>query len=221
MKRSWRRLLPPVAIIGVMIILECAARVGLIPAPAALLEYVTRYLRTASPYAIGLISFFENIVGVTTYFPGSVVILVAMASTRGDLGRALLTFAGIVGGAALAHHVDFLIGRFLGRSEDVHGLRRSDILAALAAYWHPQLGSVFSTQRGAAGLRYKAFVALLATVWFSWNIFWGILMYTVGNLPVSNEQWEFIFAVYVIGWLLLECWRLYRSGAPQTPARPK
>jgi membrane protein DedA with SNARE-associated domain len=145
-----------------------------------------------------------------------VVILVAMASTRGDIHRAVIIFGAIVLGAAVAQYADFLFGRWMrGRHEAMKRVRVRDFAAAALAYWHPQLGSVYSTQCGAAGWTYGAFTTILLSTWLPWNVFWGVLMYTVGTLPVSDEQWDSLFTAYVVIWFAWEVVKYVRSGRQQ------
>lgn len=210
MMARWRRLLAPTCILAIIGGFEIAAASGWVQ-PEAQAAWVIGYLRSASVVVIVAIAAIENIVGLTAWFPGSVAILVAMAATGGRPSRAIAVFAAIVIGAFVGQVVDFWYGRLVARPPQRYSLGRTDITGAVLTYWHPQLGSIYSAQRGARGLQFSSFVVLLALVWFPWNVCWGLAMYHFGALPVSARSWEVVFAAYCVVWLGLEMRRFIRD----------
>jgi hypothetical protein len=174
------------------------------------------HLETGSLWAVFVISFIEAVPLLNAYFPGAAVILIAMGSTGGDLTRAFSTFIAIVAGSTIAHQADYWAGKlFAGR---VSGEKRRDGAAptlreAFASYWHPHSGSLYSLRSGADGVPYRVFVFRFATSFGAWNIFWGVLMYHVGHLPVSGSELMMLFYIYLSYWLYQEFRAVSRVGA--------
>ena len=187
--------------------LQLAAAIGIAPPPSQLLAAIIQQIQTAAPGVVAIISFIENIAGITTYFPGLIAILVAMSATAGSPIHAVRVFVAIVIGAGLAHILDFMIGRWTAGTSLRREVSRLDIWGGVATYWHPQLAAIFSVQKGAAGLSNGAFARLLLATWLPWNIFWGCFMYTVGRIPLSVSSWEKLLALYCVAWLGYEIYR--------------
>jgi membrane protein DedA with SNARE-associated domain len=207
----------PLLILFVVCTLYAIALLGLIPTPKAMLTALATRLTEHHVWFVLLCSLLENVAGLNAYFPGAFVILFSMASTHGDVEAAIRTFSAIVGGAGVAHHVNYIVGRSLRRQEDnvtpVASLWR-DIVAGLAAFWHPQMGSAFSLQQGMSSRRYSHFVIVLCAAWFPWNVFWGVLMYELGRVPVNASGFMYIFVAYLGGWIVLALLRAIRVAEP-------
>ena len=210
----YRRLLPPTIIGGAIFAAQALAVCGLVPPPSAFLESLAKRLESADLLLIGVFSFIEALAILNAYFPGSVVILVAMASTAGDLSRAMLTFTAIAVGSGLAHQIDYWAGKLLLPSPKTGYLTPAttpSLREAFASYWHPHLGSLYSLRSGSDGLSYKQFLSRFSAAFVSWYMFWGILMYNLGRVPVSGSEFLLLFYVYLAWWIIQE-FRTIRSA---------
>ena len=145
--QPFRRILAPLAVLALMGALQLAAAIGIAPPPSQLLAAIIQQIQTAAPGVVAIISFIENIAGITTYFPGSIAILVAMSATAGSPIHAVRVFVAIVIGAGLAHILDFMIGRWTAGTSLRREVSRLDIWGGVATYWHPQLAAIFSVQK--------------------------------------------------------------------------
>lgn len=211
---EYRRALPPATILATVALTKLMAGLGVLPSTANLLERVAVLARSADPVVVSGLSLLESVAGLNVYFPGSVAILVVMASTAGQPLRGFITFAAIVIGSFVGQNVNYFVGRWSAPTFRTRVGRTADIVGGLLTYWHPQLGSVFSVQRGAEQLSYGAFVVVLVSSWLPWNLFWGVLMYSVGGIPASGEEWELVLIVYSVGWLVIELSRSVRLSRP-------
>ena len=201
----------PLLISGLLTCLYAASAIHVLPSPSAMLALLATRLVAHRFGFVFTCSLIENLVGVNAYFPGAFVILFAMASTHGDIPAAWTTFASIISGACIAQHVNFVIGRVISRVRLAPGGSIWRIIAAgIGAYWHPQLGSALSFDCGLSRAPYSRFAAMLITAWLPWNIFWGLLMYQLGRVPVNPGQFIYLFLVYLAGWILLALWRASR-----------
>jgi membrane protein DedA with SNARE-associated domain len=215
MKR-YRRLFLPLSVVGLLIILHILGAYGVIDPPAVLIRSMTERIRSGSLSIVAICSFFEGLAVVNAYFPGGGVILIAMASTAGDVNRAILTFAAIVVGSAVAHQLNYWVGRILGGgrgSESATDETAPTLLEAFASYWHPHTGSMYSLRSGADGISYKRFAFRFLIAFGMWNVFWGVLMYQLGHVPLSSSELLMLFYVYLAWWIAKEVQLIRKSAA--------
>jgi hypothetical protein len=190
---------------AILTALGCAALLAffqMIPRPAEVLESLASALGTANLRFIAVCAFVENLVIVNAYFPGAFVILFAMAATHGDHSRALITFATIAGMSVIAQHVNFFVGRL---SRGRAGVRTAAVgaVGGLLNYWHPQLGALYSFRSGFSQSTYWQFLRAIGA-WATWTLFWGVLMYELGSVPLTGNSFVGIFVIYLVGWLISE-----------------
>jgi membrane protein DedA with SNARE-associated domain len=212
----------PLLILAVIACLYALAFVGLVPYPSALLHLLSARLRSGDWLFISTCSALESTVGINGYFPGAFVILFAMASTHGNVSTALRVFGALCGGAFVGQNVSYIVGRALADQTRRERSNSADVLGALGAFWHPQLGAAYSFNVGRQRMPYARFLAILVVGWSPWNIFWGTLMYHMGRVPIEARSFLGIFAVYLALWLVLALIRTARTlGHPRSPALSK
>ena len=203
----------PLLILAVIACLYALAVIGLIPFPPALLHALGERLGGGDRLFVATCSTIENTVGINGYFPGAFVILFAMASTHGNISAALRVFGAICSGAFLGQNISYFVGRIL--ADHIRRARRSaaDVLAAVGAFWHPQLGTAYSFSVGRQRMSYGRFLVILAVGWGPWNVFWGALMYKLGKVPIEAGGFMAIFVVSLALWLVLALIRTARALA--------
>jgi membrane protein DedA with SNARE-associated domain len=165
--------------------------------------------------AVAPISFLENLIGLNAYFPGSVVILGAMALTSGQPQLAACTFLAIFAPSFAAHQVNFLIGRHFRTNSAVYadaGRYKTSIeinLLFASTLWHPHFAALTSIDSGAQGMSYRRFLSFF-TAWFLlWNLFWGVTMYAFGLLLPRESLGLPIIVGFLVVWTL---WDLLEIG---------
>lgn len=214
LRRLLREGATPLLILGIVACLYALAVVGLVPFPSELLDALAARLAQGAPMFIAACSFLENTVGFNGYFPGAFVILFAMASTHGNIAGALRVFGVIVGGAFVGQNLSYFAGRFVADNLPHERRHIADTLAALSVFSHPVLASAYSFSVGRQSMSHGRFLVVLASAWLPWNIFWGVLMYNVGQVPISPRGFLGIFAVYIAAWLLVAFIRAVRGTHP-------
>jgi len=201
----------PLLILAIIGCLYALAAVGLVPLPTELLRALAARLARGEWLFVAACSILENTVGFNGYFPGAFVILFAMASTHGNVPAASRVFYAICSGAFVGQHLSYLFGRILVDRDRRNNHNTISILLAIGLFWHPQLGSAYSFSAGRQPISYGRFLIILAAAWSPWNVFWGILMYNLGRVPIDARSFLGIFAVYLILWLI---WALVRAARP-------
>jgi membrane protein DedA with SNARE-associated domain len=205
--QRYGRLLPPLLIIFLLILLQILSGYGLIVPPSDLLEAFSKRLGSGGLLFVATVSFFEALVIFNAYFPGSAVILFAMASTAGDWNRALLTFTAIVISSGAAHQINYWAGRLLAKLDEIRRMENKGaptLIEAFVSYWNPHLGSLYSLRSGSNGVAYKRFLFRFVLAFGLWNIFWGVLMYKLGDVPISGSEFLLLFYIYLAWWIVQE-----------------
>ena len=180
-----------------------ASHLALIPSPRDLTVLLSNYLSYYGLPLIAVVSFLENIVIFNVYFPGSVVVLTAMSLTAGDPARAVLTYLVVVLPIFVAHHINFLIGRYSNKQTAPQPFGEGKLFFLFfSTAWHPQLASVTSLAVGSEGIAYTRFVKYLFTVGFAWTIFWGFVMYFFGQIAGATNNLIIPYYIYLNLWLI-------------------
>lgn len=192
-----------------------------IPSAQELLQIGIAFVETYGVAFVAPVSFFENIVGVNVYFPGSIAILLTMASTAGDRVLAWLTFGAIVLPALASQILNFYVGRrFLGGRRGAEAARRNyesgkANLAFWLLFWHPHTAALTCLDAGAQGVRFGRFIRLILPPFFVWNGFWGLTMYVAGEAVIGgaadNLPAVLILIVLWFAWDFFDIRRIFTS----------
>jgi membrane protein DedA with SNARE-associated domain len=70
--------------------------------------------------------------------------------------------------------------------------------------WHPHSAALASIYAGSDEWQYLEFVRLFSPPFIFWNLFWGILMYSLGSAIEGSQDLFPVFLLLVIAWLLWE-----------------
>ncbi len=203
--------------------LDILSRIGLIPTPVEFTSILKSLFEEYGLFSVAIISFAENIVGVNSYFPGSVVILVAMSLTTGNLKMATLTFISIYLPSIFSHHVNYFIGVIDKNKKDNSDVINRDVKIShksngffnwrlisfyFTTFWHPHFTALSCLASGKENVSYRSFIANFLIVSFTWNLFWGITMYNIGNIGNTNTSLLPLMYSYLIIW---SSWDIYKT----------
>ena len=202
-------------------LLSYLASIRLIPNPEELVGTLSDLFAEHGLILIVACALLENIVGVNIYFPGSVVLIAAMAGTRGDAHRAIAVYFAILLPAVIAQQINYAIVRlgFLAKrqalgiqngSAEIPRTRRI-IWWFVVTYWHPHLAAVTSVVAGQTKMPYGRFVACFLLVSLPWSVVWGFVLFLAGSRFPSPREWLIAFYVYLVGWMFWDTFKFFRS----------
>jgi membrane-associated protein len=230
---TWRVLAIPLAVVVIFVALYAIWLLLDLPPEETLTRVAKDFFRRFGALTVFVAAVIEALVLIGWYFPGTLVIVLALVLAEGDLARlvegAVLAIAGLVVG----YVANFLLGKYgwytllvavgmgpslekAARRLHVHGLT-----VIFATYWQPNLASLISTSAGILRLPFGRFVVYSLAASTVWIGFWAALIYSVGPSAMALVGPQFIalaLAVW-IGLRLLLSWReARRMRAPTTTA---
>ncbi len=201
----------PIAFLALYGLVDVIGQLGYVPTVDNVARSLEGLFTTYGAVAVAGISVLENLVLINAYFPGSLVILTAMAMQAGNPEAAAITFCAIYGGATIGYHLSFLVGRMSDglwkkRSQSTYNSTGLGLLF-LATYWHPHLAAVTNTAVGGSPVPYSRFLLYSLLASLPWNLFWGGLMYSAGTLIKGEVDLSTVLYVYLVGWIVYEVLR--------------
>jgi undecaprenyl-diphosphatase len=224
LKTFWQAAQVP--LLGAVFILIIYYVWGLLDLPPreALIDVVRGLIERYGYIIVFLGAFVESLLLIGWYFPGSLIIFISVifapTPTAAVISVAIVTLAlwcGYTFNFFLGRHgwyrvlVAFGIKQYLDEAKDK--LTKYGIFAVFTSYWSPGLASFVSTAAGV--LHYPAYkflsYSLIAVV--IWNIFWGTLIYTLGERALTLVlSWPFMVFVIVL-WIGVRFWNEKKSSA--------
>lgn len=192
-----------------------------LPAPESLLPLLTTYLERYGLITVLIASLLESLLVLGWYFPGGVVIFLAVAASPTP-EHAIFTVLAVIAGFYIGYTLNFFLGKYgwyrlllrfgiRKQLEDAeHKLERFGVRAIFSSYWMPGLGGLIATAAGT--LQYQTprflFWSLIATT--LWCAFWGAVVYALGQHAMELVLNPVIIIGFIMIWGLLEFWASYR-----------
>lgn len=196
-------------VLGLVLLFKFLVFFHLLPNEKYFLDLLNELFNKYGVGAVAIASFFENLIGVGAYLPGSIVILTAMALTAGNIPKALLTFCFIVIPSAIAHSANYFIGRNISK---YNKLKDNNIYWFLfSTLWHPHFAAVSTFTMGSQKMGFLKFLYYFIPIHLLWNIFWGITMFYIGKLGTTNFSFLNLFYVYMTIWILWDLIKFYKK----------
>lgn len=210
----------PLLILLFILTIEAMALKNVIPPTDLIFDALVNGVEKHGLVLVAPLSFVENIVGINSYFPGSIVILTAMTLTAGNPIKALLTYLTIYSFAFLAYHVNYFIGIYYYNKEgkSVNSKLAPNKLGSsslwiqfLSTFWHPHFAALTCIYVGSKGYKYSEIFKYMMVSSFVWNTFWGITMYKIGLAANASLNFKWLMYIFLVGWILIDSCRFYKN----------
>ncbi len=161
-----------------------------------------------------------------SYFPGGVVIFLAVILAGGDVHRIAQII--IVVGVALtiAYSADYYLGKYgwyrllakFGMQEAIEQtkirLTRHIGKGIFYGYWDTSLASITATTAGILGIPYKKFLSYSISSIFFWNTFWSTILYFTGDMLLNLSTGYVILVVVIWASTLLVHYFVTKEDSP-------
>lgn len=196
-----------------------------LPSEEETIVLVTQWLIEYGLLLVLVGAFLETILFVGFYFPGSAVLFLAVALSPDPL-QAVKAVVAISLGMLAGYSLNYILGAYgwhkiflkLGMKDGIENARakmeKDEVRYIFYTYWNPGLGSFTSTAAGILKLPYRRFVTLTVMGIMVWNIFWGVLVYSLGESALMLLNLTLVLQVIAV-WILFELglllWRRFSN----------
>jgi membrane protein DedA with SNARE-associated domain len=219
----WKSMRLPLIGAGIVLFLFAGWLLLDLPTEAEFMPVIQSYLESYGLVAVFLASLIEAALILGWYFPGGVVIFFSVAASPTP-ERAVLVILATTLGLFAGYTLNFFLGKYgwyklllrFGIRQQLKDaeqkIARFGVRAIFSSYWMPGLGSMTAT---AAGVLQYATLTFLWWSWWAnllWCIFWGALVYTLGQNAMQLVLNPVIIVGFIAMWGLIEFWLSYRAA---------
>ena len=147
----------------------------------------------------------EGLLLLGWYYPGSMVIFLGVILAGENILKATEVVSVVTVGLYIAYFINFFLGKYgwyrlllaFGLKESLENaqsnLSKHGIKGIFLSYWHPNLAALTSTAAGILRFSLRQYLFYSAVAVIGWNIFWGALVYFLGEAALSLVGLKFIF----------------------------
>ncbi|EKD90822.1 MAG: hypothetical protein ACD_30C00087G0011 [uncultured bacterium] len=200
-----------IAYIGFLFIVR-----GIIPSGAEIINSFASLYHKYGYEIIFVAAFLESLVLVNLFVPGQVAM--ALGAVFARTGQTELPLVILVAGlgAFSGYCLDYILGYF-GFSDVIKKMGYSDFLTLaksnlrkfgkrglILGFIHSNLGSFLSLTAGTINFNWKIFLTIAILATFVWTSFWGILVYSLGEVFLDIfKRFSFLLIGLAAGLMLL------------------
>ena len=205
-----------IAYIGLLFIAR-----GIIPSGEEMINSFASLYNKYGYEIIFVAAFLESLVLVNLFVPGQIAMaLGAVFARTGQTELPLvILFAGL--GAISGYSLDYILGYF-GFSDVLRKLGYADFLSLaksklkkfgkrglILGFIHSNLGSFLSLTAGTINFNWKIFLSIAVISTFVWATFWGILVYSMGDIFIEIfKKFSYLLIILAAGiMLMLRLWK--------------
>ena len=196
-----------------------------LPTETEMVQIVSLWLSTYGFYLVFVGSLVEALLFIGIYFPGSIVIFLSVALAP-DVKTAIVTVICVSLGMLLGYLVNYLLGKYgwyklflkLGMKNGIERaqvkMQTNDIRYVFYTFWNPGLAAFTSTAAGILKVAYKRFAILSVSAVLFWNLFWGVLVYSLGEASLMLLDFTVVLkiaAVWIVFEIVMFLWKKYKK----------
>lgn len=157
------------------------------------------------------------------YFPGGFIIFLGVISSVGDIPRAV----SVVLVTSLAFFISYTLNYFVGKygwykillkfglganiESSKDRLSKQGMNAVIFGYWEPNLASIIATSAGILTVPFRRFSLYSFAGIITWNTFWGILVYTLGESALKIIGLKYVLVIFGV-WIFIILIKKYLSS---------
>ncbi len=208
----------PLILIGIYLSMYLVWKVLNLPTDDQLLIIVREWFVRYGLWIVFISALIEGFLLLGQYFPGGFIIFLGVISAGKDIPRAIEVVSVVCVSFFIAYSLNYLVGKYgwykllakfglIGSVErSKEKLMKQGLNAIFFTYWEPNLASLTATAAGILGIPFKKFLLYSAIGIVLWNIFWGTLVYILGEsaLKIAGLKWVLIIFGIWIGIILFK-----------------
>lgn len=177
-----------------------------LPTDTEMLVIVKEWFFRYGLWIVFVAALIEGFLLLGQYFPGGFIIFLGVISAGKNIPRAAEVVSVVSLAFFIAYSLNYLVGKYgwyrllakfglassIEKSKDK--LLKQGLSAIFLSYWEPNLASLIATAAGILKVSFKKFSVYSAAGIIIWNIFWGTLVYSLGEsaLQIAGLKWVLI-----------------------------
>ena len=210
MRRALKIVAFPLAVLAVFGILYAIWRALDLPPEETLAQIAKTYLDRYGVVIVFVSAYLEGLLLVGWYFPGSLVIVLALILAAGEPARFAAVAATAGAGLLAAYVTNFFAGKYgwyrlllaFGLREPLdkaqRRLSRYGLSAIFTTYWQANLASCISTAAGILHFPPARFVIYSATAEALWATFWASIIFFLGSAALAFVGFRMILFMIML-----------------------
>lgn len=180
-----------------------------------LIAVVTDFFNHYGLWMVFVCSILESALLVGNFFPGGVIIFLSVIAAGHNIPRVVLTASIVSVGFFFGYYIDYLLGKYgwykllvkFGMQKQIdqaqEKLIKHSFNAIILSYWEVNLASITATAAGILRMDVKKFLLESTISIIVWNIFWTILVVSLGKKALDLIT-NLIYVIPVIAvWILV------------------
>ncbi len=213
----------PLVFLGVFASLFLLWRILNLPKDDELIEIIRNWFNQYGLWIVLVSAIIEGVLLVGWYYPGSLVIFLGVIFAGKDIPQVIITISFVTIGLLVAYILNYAIGRYgwyklllkFGIKAPVENAKRRltkyGLKGIYGSYWQPNLAALTSTAAGILHFPFKKFLkySLIATI--IWNVFWGSLVYFLGESALNLVANIYIVFIGIGVWIAIRLIRKPKS----------
>ncbi|MDB5204729.1 MAG: DedA family protein [Candidatus Taylorbacteria bacterium] len=223
MKEYLKLLLVPLGLLVIYLTMAFLWKVFGLPSDDQMIPLVKEYFNQYGILIVFLGALIEGFFIVGQYFPGGFIIFLGVISSVGDIPRAIAVVSVTSLAFFIAYTLNYFVGKYgwykvllkfgFGHSlEMAKGkLEKQGMNAIVFSYWEPNLASIIATAAGTLSISLRKFSIYSLFGIVIWNIFWGVLVYTLGDNALKIIGVKYVLVIFGI-WILILILKKFISG---------
>ncbi len=172
-------------------------------------------------WVVFISSILESALLVGNFFPGGAVIFLSVIAAGHNFPRILLTVSIVCVGFFIGYAIDYTLGKYgwhklllkFGLNEQIEKAKakliKHSFNAIFLSYWEVNLASITATSAGILKMDIKKFFRESTIALILWNIFWTILVVSLGKKALDLIT-NLIFVIpIIVVWILVILIRMH------------
>ena len=200
----------PLILMGIYLSMYIVWKFLGLPSDDQLLVIVKEWFSKYGLWIVFAGALIEGFLLLGQYFPGGFIIFLGVISAGKDIPKA----TGVVLIVCLAFFISYTLNYWLGKygwykllvkfglgqsiEKSKDKLVKQGLNAIFFSYWEPNLASLTATAAGILQVSLRKFSVYSAAGIILWNIFWGTLVYTLGESALKIVGLKYVVIIFLI-----------------------
>lgn len=204
----------PLILLGIYLSMYVVWKLLNLPTDDQMLVIVREWFSKYGLWIVFISALIEGFLLLGQYFPGGFIIFLGVISAGKNIPRAIEVVSVVSVAFFIAYTLNYLVGKYgwykllikfgLKKSLDnsQEKLVKQGLNTIFFSYWEPNLASLTATAAGILQVSLKKFSLYSAIGIIIWNIFWGTLVYILGESALKIAGLKYVLIIFGV-WITI------------------